>query len=481
MKVPAANAETAFVGRLRGREGSSVFKKFGTGALVALYMVVVVACSSGTADVEQAAVPEVGDDPATVADDWCAGHGLPESKCTICNPELIAQFKAAGDWCAEHGLPESACPQCNPVASPSGVESATVTPGTRIRFKSPEIEFASGIATERARSGGVEVDVECTARIDFDRNRLADIRASVPGVVRDVEVDLGDRVTAGTEMFAVESSEIGDLQGRLWAARERVQVARANHDRQVELQTQKIVSDRQVELACEELESEEAELHSIEVGLRIAGAGTSGLDGTIRVRSPIAGTVVRRPATIGTFATSEVSLATITDTTRMWALLEVREADAGALRTGQPVTVRVDGLPGREFSGDITWIASEVDPRTRTVSARAEVANDGGLLRAEQFARATIRVAESGDSLVIPQSAVQRVDGESIVFVRTGEGLYEPRTVFPGRSTAEWVEVNGALIEGEPVVTEGAFLLKTELSREDIGAGCCEVEIPDGV
>ncbi len=46
--------------------------------------------------------------------DWCEGHGVPESKCTICNPKLIPQFKASGDWCAEHGLPESVCPSCNP-------------------------------------------------------------------------------------------------------------------------------------------------------------------------------------------------------------------------------------------------------------------------------------------------------------------------------------------------------------------------------
>jgi cobalt-zinc-cadmium efflux system membrane fusion protein len=449
-------------------------------ALLALYISVAVAsCSPGTADTEPEAVAEPDNESAATVDDWCAGHGLPESKCTICNPELIEGFKAAADWCAEHGLPESACPQCNPVAPPPGDGPAEIAPGTRIRFKSPEIERASGIATERARPGGLEVDIECTAHIDFDRNRLADIRASVPGVVREVKIDLGDRVDERAELFAVESPEIGDLQARLRAAREHLQIARAFYDRQLELRAQEIVSDRQVELAREGLETEEAELRSIEVGLRIAGAGESSLDGTLRVRSPIAGTVVRRPATLGTFATSDVSLATIADTSRMWALLEVREADAGALRVGQPVTIRVDGLPGRPFTGTVTWIASEVDPRTRTVAARAEVENDGDLLRAEQFARAAIRVAESDDALVIPQEAVQRIGEESVIFVRTGEGLYEPRTVFPGRSSTRLIEVHGALREGESVVTEGAFLLKTELSREDIGAGCCEVTIPD--
>lgn len=53
------------------------------------------------------------------AHDWCAGHGLPESKCTKCNPELTAGFKEAGDWCEDHKFPESACPVCNPQAPPA--------------------------------------------------------------------------------------------------------------------------------------------------------------------------------------------------------------------------------------------------------------------------------------------------------------------------------------------------------------------------
>jgi hypothetical protein len=47
-------------------------------------------------------------------EDWCGEHGVPESQCTRCNPELIPAFKATGDWCAEHALPESQCLKCNP-------------------------------------------------------------------------------------------------------------------------------------------------------------------------------------------------------------------------------------------------------------------------------------------------------------------------------------------------------------------------------
>lgn len=436
-------------------------------------------CAPETPDQERARVPAAAAEQSAAAADWCAAHDLPESKCTTCNPELTSGFKAAGDWCEEHGFPESACPVCNPQTPPGGASSA-IGPGTRIRFRSPEIEHAAGIGMDRARAAALEIDIECTARIGFNRNRLADIRAAVPGVIRGVTIDLGEHVAKGAELFVLESAQVGSMQGDLRAARERVDIARANHERQLELREPKIASARQVELAREGLETAQAELRSIEVGLRIAGADESDPEGRFRVRSPIAGTVVRRPATMGTFATSEVSLATIADTSRMWALLEVREADAGLLAGGQKVTIRIDGLVERDFVGSVTWIASEVDPETRTVTARAEVDNDLELLRAGQFARASIRVAESEDAVVVPRRAIQRVGEESVVFVRTGEGVYEPRTVILGRSDAEFVQILGAVREGDSIVTEGAFLLKTELSRESIGAGCCEVERPGG-
>ena len=413
------------------------------------------------------------------ATDWCVEHALPESTCTKCNPGLVEAYQAAGDWCAEHGYPESVCPTCSPVTPPPGVGSGAFAPGTVIRFRSAEIEQASGIAIEPVRSAQLQTDVECTARIVFDRNRLADIRASVPGVVREVRVDLGARVDEGDDLFVLESTEIGDLQGRLRAAREHVNVARANYDRQLALRESEIVSDRQVELARNEVETEEAELRAIEAGLRISGAVDSGLQGRFRERSPIAGTVIRRPATIGTFASNEVSLATIANTSIMWAWLEVREADAGVVRVGQSVEIRVDALPQREFSGTVTWLASEVDTKTRTVAARAEVINRENLLRAEQFARATIRVGPAGATLVVPREAIQRLGDDSVVFVRTGDETYEPRIVSLGRSDRERVEVQGDLRDGDAVVTAGAFLLKTELSRESIGAGCCEV-VPQG-
>jgi len=413
--------------------------------------------------------------------DWCAGHGLPESMCTLCNPSLVARFQQAGDWCAEHGLPESACPTCNPMQPPRGVAGPDpLAPGTQVRFRSPAIEEAAGIETAAVTRDEIGISIETTARIDFDRDALAELRSAVPGIVREVAVELGDRVARGDTLFRLESARIGGLQARRRAATERVDAARTDLARQHELQEGKISSQRRVELARQELEAARAELRSIDQSLRISGASAEGRSGSFTVRAPIAGTVVRRPALVGSFADESVSLATIADRSLMWVLLDLPEWDAAGVRVGQEVEVRVDGVAGRSFTGEITWIASEVDPRTRSVAARAELRNVDGLLRAGQFARATVRVAAPTAAVTVPLEAVQRVGEESLVFARIAEGRYAPRVVALGRSDGRRVQVSGQLADGDAVVTTGAFLLRTELSRGSIGAGCCEVDAPGG-
>jgi len=419
--------------------------------------------------------PGLGEQTAGTGD-WCTEHAIPESMCTLCNPGLVEKFKNSGNWCEEHGFPESVCPICNPVVP----DSTLIVPGMRIRFRSPSIEQAAGIETVPAEGEAMALELECTARIDFDRNRMADIRSPVPSIVREVLVDLGQKVSSGDKLFHLESAKVGNLQEHRIAAIESKEAAQANLMRQQKLREEGIASQRQVELARQEFKEAEAELNSIDQSLRISGASSGDRTGLFAVYVPITGTVVRRPAMVGTYAGESISLATVANTAVMWAMLDVSEWDAASVQVGQEVEVEVDGITGRTFYGKITWISSEVDPRTRTVTSRAEVENIGGMLRAGQFARATISVSPREGAVSVPVQSVQRVGEQSVVFLRTSEGLYEPKIALLGRSDGRRVQISGEIMPGDPVVTTGAYLLRTELSRESIGAGCCEIEPPGG-
>jgi cobalt-zinc-cadmium efflux system membrane fusion protein len=415
-----------------------------------------------------------------IASDWCRGHGLPESQCTKCNPKLVARYKKSGDWCAGHGFPESVCPLCHPMLPPRGVaapsKDGAIDRNTRVRLASPAVAAAAGLRVVAAKRASLAIGIDCTARIAFDNNRVADIRAPVPGIVRVVKVDLGQQVKARAPLFVLESARVGDLQGRLPAAKQRVAIARSNLARKRKLAKQQIATPRQVEIAQRELAAAQAQLRSVSAGLRIAGARGGRAIGRYTIRSPIAGSVVRRAAIVGTFATARTSLAMIADTTKMWAMLEIRETDAALVRVGQKAHLRVDGLPpGTHLDGRITWISAEVNAHTHTVDARAVVDNAKGMLRAGLFAHATINVATQRDAVAVPRAAVQRIGGKRYVFIEERPSVYRPVSVELGRSGRGLIEVRGALKIGARVVTDGAFLLRTELSKHKIGAGCCEV------
>ncbi len=344
--------------------------------------------------------------------------------------------------------------------------------GQTIQFASPEIERIADIQTVAAAEKKITTWIEATARIDFNQNLTAEVRASVPGIVREISIDLGQTVTQGDPIFILESAHIGDLQARRQAASERVKVAKANLTRQQELRSDNITSTRQLELARQDQEVAEADLRSIDQSLKLAGTIKTGTPGRFQITAPISGTVVRRPALIGTFTSESEPLAVITNTHQMWALLEVNEWDAASLKLQQSVSLRVDGILDRDFTGVISWISPEVDPRTRAVIARAEIQNPDGSLRAHQFGRAHISLAPTVPSLSVPTSAIQHMQQLSVVFVRRKPGTYEAKQVSLGRTEGAWTQVEGNLQAGDQIVTSGAFLLRTELDKESIGAGC---------
>ena len=119
-------------------------------------------------------------------------------------------------------------------------------------------------------------------------------------------------------------------------------------------------------------------------------------------------------------------------------------------------------------------VAASVDERTRTVRVRVDVPNPDGSLKAGLFVRARIETGGSTGAVVLPREALQHAQGHALVFVRTGEGVYEPKGVDYRPAQDNQVAILKGLPAGAEVVTTGAFLLKTEILKDSIGAGCVD-------
>jgi membrane fusion protein, heavy metal efflux system len=197
------------------------------------------------------------------------------------------------------------------------------------------------------------------------------------------------------------------------------------------------------------------------------------------ITTPIEGTVVFRHAVIGEAEEPTTKLYTVADISQMWLWIDVYERDIAQVRAGQPVWFTVSGTnsTGEEarFSGRITWVGTEVDHITRTTKVRAELPNPNGILRANQFGRATIQVGDRHKAVTVAKAAVQHFENADLVFLPQQGNMFRPqriKTTPSGRS--DTLEVTWGLIPGQEVVTIGAFLLKTEIMKGSIGAGCCD-------
>lgn len=398
------------------------------------------------------------------AEDWCAEHGLPESKCTKCKPELVEKFIAEGDYCREHGYPKSACPICN--------GTSTFPPdGMRVRLAAAETAKDAGIQTVRAVRRPLASALEVVGTLAFDPNRRADLSAIDAALIRTVHADVGDPVTKGAPLVTLTSAAIGARRADLAAARTAAQVAAERLAREERLHAGGMSSRAELEAARTEAAAARAALQSAQAGLAAAGGGSGS---EVVLRAPIDGVVVARTATAGHHAEAGETLITVADPRAVLARLEIPERDATQVAVGQAVEIVLPD--GTTRTARIVSVGAAVDPISRTLPARVDLDNADGALKGGAFVRARIATSAESEAVVIPRRAVQRIEGKSIVFVQQEEGTYRPVAVQLGAVHGDLVAVRAGLAEGDAVVTTGAFLLATETRKDAIGAGCCEVE-----
>lgn len=421
-----------------------------------------------------------GDGPATVAAvaDLCAEHGVLESVCTQCNPGLAVVFRSKGDWCAEHGFPESFCPTCSPEAggrpavAPTGGDGAPAD-GTVVRFRTRATAEQAGLQWAPAEATDWVSGVEAVVQIAWDATRVAAVGVPSAGVVVGIRAEVSDPVPRGAVLAEVRSAHTAGDRSRLVARARARDVAKAEVDRKRELLEGGVASERDLLAAEQVLAAAEAEVAAVRAELAIVGGGAG--DRT-RITSPLDGVVTARHAQVGQALAPGQPAFEVVDTRRMWALVQVPERELSKVSVGDPAVVHLDALPERVFAGAVATLSPQVDPATRTATARVELDNSDGLLRANLYGMATIEGEGAEVAVVVPSAAVQRAGDVWLVFVRQEVDTYVARRVRVLARQGDRVRVSGGVSAGDPVATTGSFLLKTETLKDRIGAGCCDVE-----
>jgi cobalt-zinc-cadmium efflux system membrane fusion protein len=297
----------------------------------------------------------------------------------------------------------------------------------------------------------------------------------VAGRVSRLAAGVGDRVKRGQVIAELESADVGQARADLLGAKARFAAAEANLRRESDLADRKISSERERELAQAQAATEQANVRAAAMRLRAIGLSQADVDevarrdvgGAVAMRAPIDGTIIERKVTLGQAVERATDAFTIADTSHVWVTLDLYEKDLFRVAVGQPVELLTESRPGETFRGRVGFIVPVVDPATRTAKVRLEFLNPNGALQAGQLVTARLRV-EAGrgapEVLAVPRSAVEQVDGKTVVFVEQSGG-FERRYVLTGRSGGDRVEIREGLRSGERIAVQGAFLLKSELLR----------------
>ncbi|MCX6178738.1 MAG: efflux RND transporter periplasmic adaptor subunit [Chlorobiales bacterium] len=181
----------------------------------------------------------------------------------------------------------------------------------------------------------------------------------------------------------------------------------------------------------------------------------------IPIYSPFSGVVIEKMVQQGQYVNIGEALYTIADLSSVWIEVEVYENEVSNIHLGQQVEIRSQSVPDKPLIGRIAFVYPFLDPKTRTVKARIELANPGLKLKPEMFVNAIIRVPLS-PSLVVPVTAVMNTGKRQVVWVEISPGMFESRTVQVGQQSGDKVQILSGLQSGDKVAVSGGYLIDSE-------------------
>jgi Cu(I)/Ag(I) efflux system membrane fusion protein len=338
-----------------------------------------------------------------------------------------------------------------PVYEESGSTSASSAQGYATITVPASRQQLIGVQLGKAERRDLHTMLRTVGRVAADETKLAHIHTKFDGYIDHLYVDFtGMEIRKGQPLLSIYSPDlVATQQEFLLASRARTKLSSGSEA--VSRSGDALYESARTRLLLWDITP--AEIRRLES------------EGTVRksltVYSPVSGIVMAKTAVEGLRVAPGDSLFDIADLSRIWVLADVYESEIAFVKLGQEATVALSYMPGREWTGKVTFIAPTVDPVTRTVKVRVELPNPTGDLKPEMFADVMFHHMTT-NVVAVPESAVLQTGTRSIVFVAKGEGRFEPREVTTGTKSDSWYEIRSGVTEGEEVVMQANFLIDSE-------------------
>ncbi|WP_449245620.1 efflux RND transporter periplasmic adaptor subunit [Desulfobacca acetoxidans] len=351
------------------------------------------------------------------------------------------------------------------------------------------------LTREEVMCGGIEIRIvkpapfeekmQFVGELGLNEEQTSRVSTRLGGRVLKILADYGQSIKAEQALAVIESVELGQAQMAYLQSEAVYRVAQQAYERAKLLWQEKAISraeylERQAKFEQDQAERDYAEnrLHLLglsesDIARRLKAATGKGLrhnvDPTFVLRSPLGGKVVDRRITPGQMVRPDEELFIIAETSILWCSVQIPEKDLPLVRLGSKAIIKVNALPHEDFAGKIDYISVMVDKASRMTKARVKVDNSRDLLKAGMFVDVSV-TASVRTVCTIPESAVISLGDAPHVFIEQKPCLFIKRAIKPGAKMDGRVEVLEGLQDGERVVVQGTFTLKSELARESLEA-----------
>lgn len=375
----------------------------------------------------------------------------------------IVTLASCGDQSSE---PPKTLSEVSGKSSPIASHSIQPTPTVRAR-----------LTTQPVIHHPIPEVVTAPGQVALNLKQVAKITSRIAGQVERIHVQLGDRVLPRRPLAAIGSLQLDQLIEEYLVGKAQVDVAENNLRRTEKLRAAEVVPERKlIEDKGRYLETKARYQHAREkllnMGLSISeltqleqGSHQEGHRYT--VTSPIAGTIVAQRVVLGQGLAPGDELFEVVDTSRVWVFANLSIEQARKFKAGDIGTITPKGA--EPITAPLTYLAPIADEATRTIQVRFEVANPQGQLKPQEYVEVTLTLPGSA-TLAVPLSAVTTVDKTRGVFIER-DSSYTFTPIKIGREGSGWIEIREGVQEGDRVVVEGVFDLKSELLRAHIGNG----------
>jgi len=291
---------------------------------------------------------------------------------------------------------------------------------------------------------------------------LAEIAAPFNGRIVRSFIKFGQKVTAGSPLFEMSSSEyLEAVKMCIQAQRER-EIAERNYLRKKELEEKGISSAKELDEARLALELAQKECEKTNAIMKIFNIDPTEADITrpLIVRSPIAGEIVRNDITVGQYITSDSEpIVTVADLSKVWVVARVKQTDIGSISQNSRVEVFTENTPEQVIKGEITYIGDVMNEQTRSIDVNIECRNEDKILKLGMFV--TVRFYQQVENaILIPASSVMQDFNRSFLYEQIRPGIFIKRDISVTSTEGGKLMVRSGLQPGMTIVSEGAIYLR---------------------